>query len=469
MTSTTNKSDAVIYKTTNNLGGAITGTKVVNKVVGNFFSSVDLAEAILGSTIFWGGYIKNDSLTDIGENFTVFIDPNTPHADDEVTIGLDPAGLNGTMQTIATNATAPTGVEFLLAPTYNQGVFMGTLKPGEKYPFWLKRVVNVTHTEQKHNNFFVNIGFDPPAGSIDDGSGSGGGSGGGGGGGGGPPPSDLDIAVDSDWGTSSGTQASIDNIHSFSGLDGLITAGDIAYKSSINDKWKDMTSGIRQGIPVFWSPGNHDHEDNKGWISYFESLFGVSKTYNSATIGNILIVTGDIYTDFSTSSAQYKFIKKALEDAKNNTSIKWKIVVQHEPLYGSKSQHGNNSKWRDAFFPLFTANGVDLSINGHNHHYERTYPLTFNSGSPSKPTIVHQGDDPTYTDPGGTICLTVGTGGHDIQYDFSGSRNSWSAFGEDTYFGFLMLSLSNGGKTLTGKFYKNSGHSLTDTWSITKA
>lgn len=371
------------------------------------------------------------------------------------------------MQTIATNATTPTGVEFLLAPTYNQGVFMGTLKPGEKYPFWLRRVVNVTRTEQKHNNFFVNIGFDPPAGSSDDdGSGSGGG-GGGGGGTPGPTPSDLDLAVDGDWGTSSGTQATIDNIASFSGIDGIILPGDISYQSK-GDKWRDMTNGIRQGIPVFWGPGNHDHEDGSGLISFYESLFGISKTYNSAIIGNILIITGDVYTSFSTSSAQYTFIKSELEKAKNNSSIKWKMVVQHEPLYGSKSDHGMNAKWRDAFFPLFTANGVDFSINGHNHHYERTFPLTYNSGSPSNPTVVHQGDDPNYTDPGGTICLTVGTGGHDIQYKFSGSRNSWSAFGEDSYFGFLMLSLSNGGKTITGKFYKNSGHTLTDTFSVTK-
>ena len=428
--------------------------------------------------MYWGGYLKNDSLAEDGDNFTLFIDPNTPHEDDEVQIGLDPSGLNGTMQTIPTVTTAPTGVTFFLAPTYNQGVFVGKLKHGEKYPFWLRRALNPTRTEQKHNNFFINIGFDPPAGSSGGGSGSGSGSGGSGGGTGGgsggggvpgPAPDDVDIAVDSDWGTSSGTQATIDNINNFgSTIKALLIAGDISYQSK-GDKWRDMTKSIRDGgVITRYAPGNHDYEDGSGLVSFYNSLFGQGKTYTTTTIGNILIITGDVYTSFSTSSDQYKFIKKALEDAKNNSSILWKIILYHEPIFGSKSQHSNNSKWRDAFMPLFTDNGVDLAINGHNHHYERTFPLTWNSGSPSKPNQVNVGQEPNYTDPGGTICLTVGTGGHDIQYKID-SDSAWQAFAEDSYFGFLMLSLTNSGRKLSGKFYKNSGHTLTDNWSITKA
>jgi len=469
------KTDAVLYYSSASLstGGAISGTKIQNKQVQNFFKSIGLAEAVLGSTTYLGFYVKNDSATETGLNFTIFVDPNTPHETDEITIGADPAGLNGVMQTIATITTDPVGVSFELAPTYNQGIFVGTLKPGEYFPLWLKRIITPTRVEQKHNNFFVNIGFDPTAGSGSGGSGSGsggGGSGGGTGGGGtpGPAPGDIDIAVDSDWGTSSGTQATIDNINSFPTIKYLLIAGDISYQSK-GDKWRDMTAKIRDGgVITRFAPGNHDYEDGSGLISFYTSLFSQGKTYSSTTIGNILVITGDVYTSFSTSSDQYKFIKGELEKAKNNSSILWKIVLYHEPIFGSKSQHSNNSKWRDTFMPLFTANKVDLAINGHNHHYERTFPLTWNSGSPSKPNQVNTGQDPNYTDPGGTICLTVGTGGHDIQYKID-SDSAWQAFAQDSYFGFLMISLGNGGKTLTGKFYKNSGHTLTDTWSITKA
>lgn len=358
------KSDAVIYHSTTGpgRGGAISTNKVINKQRDNFFASVDLAEAVLGSTVFWGGYVRNDHPSEKADNVTLFIDPNTEHEDDEVQVGLEPkvivpgsyhyepyqtfngtsdfvdvpdaanldlakftitcwfrtsadysaSGLNaigaivnkggygsettgenlnygiwidtdnkihagfeetagtdhfvvsstvkndgewhhgavsyynqtelrlyidGTLQTplsttttpevnakpltigknsraadryfqgdidevhvwnnglnpdeiednytdgiipnpndleysntfgdtiqvlqtIPDTITPPLNVEFLVAPTYNQGAFIGELEPGEGRGFWLKRVVNVTHKEQKLNAFSLNIGFD---------------------------------------------------------------------------------------------------------------------------------------------------------------------------------------------------------------------------------------------------------------------------------------------------------------------
>jgi hypothetical protein len=658
------KTDAAIYYSSvaGFRGGKISANKVPNKTRDNFFTSIGLTEALAGSMVFWGGYIKNSSLTEIMDNVTVFIDPNTEHPDDEVQIALEPnvvsgyrfepyfvatgatydetvdtpaldvfrftisawfktttlpspegmiankggigddtAGQNmnyglwmtstGTisagfedaagvdkfvaspltyhdglwhwtaitydsntlrlyvdnsvtpvatlattstpevnalpfrigansraldryftgsidevrvwnrelesdeltdlfndnsssssgkiigknfgantheMQTIATINTDPIGVEWSTAPTYLQGLHMGSLNPGAAYPFWLRRIINQTREEQKLNNFVVRIAFDPPAGTTGGGSGDGDG-------GGTPTPTptpsagDVDIAFDGDWGTSSGTKATVDNILSFPSVANTVVVGDISYESK-GDKWASMTAKLRaNGKKMYWNPGNHEYSDGSGLVAFYKQLFGTDKTYGSFTIGNILFVTGDMYIDFSSGSAQYNFIKKALEDAKNNSSILWKIVTYHEPLYGSSSNHKNNSKWRDTYHPLYDANGVDVAVNGHNHHYERTFPLKFNSGSPGSPSVVSKSQNPTYTSPGGTIFITCGLGGHDIQYKFKGGRNTWSAFGDDSTFGFLMISLSNGGKTLTGKLYKNSSHSLLDTWSITKA
>lgn len=658
------KTDAVIYYSSASQfrGGKISANKVPNKSRDNFFVSVGLTEAMAGSTVYWGGYIKNSNATEIMDNVTVFIDPNTEHPEDEVQIGLEPnvvsgyrfepyftgtganfdttpdsasldifrftvaawfrtstigggdhvilckggvgddtagnnnnyilnidtngkvlggfetgagvdnyvtsplayndglwhwgavtydstrvrlyvddpvtpvATLNTTstpeinaqavnigrnsynsanffvgdidevrvwnrelesdeltdlmndntssssgrvlektfgtnthqMQTIATITTEPTGVEWSTAPSYFLGLHMGPLSPNVAYPFWLRRTLNQTREELKRNNFVVRIAFDPPPGTTGTGSGDGDG-------GGGPSPTpgpaagDVDIAFDGDWGTSSGTKATTDNILSFPSVMNTVVVGDISYESK-GDKWRDITAGLRaNGKKMYWNPGNHEYSDASGLVSFYKQLFGTDKTYGSFTIGNILFVTGDMYIDFKSGSAQYNFIKKALEDAKNNSSILWKVVTYHEPLYGSKSNHGNNSSWRNIYHPLYDANGVDVAINGHNHHYERSFPLKFNSGSPGSPTIVSKSQEPNYNNPGGTIFVTCGLGGHDIQYRFSGSRVAWSADGEDSFFGFLMLSLSNGGKTLTGKLYKNSGHALAETWSITKA
>ena len=657
------KSDAVIYDSTTgpNRGGPIATSKVPNKQRDNFFDSIDLAEAVLGSTVFWGGYVKNDHPTENADNVTLFIDPNTVHEDDEVQVGLEPnvivpgsyqydphGTFNGTsdfvdvpdaahldlekftiscwfrtsadyspsgrnsiglivnkggfgsaatgenmsyglyiatdnkiyggfeetdgtghsavsfttkndglwhhaaisyynkeelrlyidgvaqtplsttttpeinakpltigknsraadryfegdidevyvwsnglnpdeiqdlyqdgiipnphdleysntfgstihiLQTIANINTSPLNVEFKVAPSYNQGAFIGQLRHGEARGFWLRRAINPTHTEQKLNSFSLNIGFDPPAGSI------GGGSGSGSGGGGtdpppnpGPTPSDLDMAFDGDWGTSSGTKSTISNIDSFASIKHIVNLGDTSYENTA-DKWESMTANLRKsGRKMYHTVGNHD--TSSSLISAYKRIFGISKNYNSSTIGNILLINGNMYESFDSGSAQYKFIKSELEKAKNNSSILWKIVTHHEPLVGSSSQHRNNGSWKKAYQPLYEANGVDLVLNGHNHHYERSYPLRGSS-------IVNKSQEPNYTNPGAPIYITCGLGGHDVQYKFKGSRESWSAKGDDTFFGFLMLSLSDSGRKLTGKCYKNNKTAF-ETFSITK-
>ena len=52
---------------------------------------------------------------------------------------------------------------------------------------------------------------------------------------------------------------------------------------------------------------------------------------------------------------------------------------------------------------------MDLVLQGHNHNYERTYPIVFNSTDLSNP-IETSTNTTTYTDPDGKIFVTVGTG-----------------------------------------------------------
>lgn len=373
------------------------------------------------------------------------------------------------MQTVANINTAPTNVTFFPAPTYNQGVFIGTLQPNEGRGFWLQRILNPTREEKKRNLFDIGIGFDPRSGS----SGTGSGSGSGGGGSNPPPgpaPGDFSVGIDADWGTSSGTKAAIDNISNFMEDDPtfmtVISAGDTSYQST-GDKWLSMTQSIRSGgRKIVWAPGNHDYEDGKGLVKQFQQALGLgSSTWYSVTVGNMFILVADHYKSFSSGSSQYNFLKSQMEAAKNNSSLLWKLLVFHEPLYSGKSKHGNNSGFRDIYHPLADTNKFDFFICGHNHNYQRSFPIKYNSGSPSSPTI-HSSGDPNYNSPDGVIHIVCGLGGHDIQYGISNTP-AHNAFQEDSYFGFLMLTVSNNGRTLTGKGYKNN-HDIFDTFTINK-
>jgi hypothetical protein len=71
------------------------------------------------------------------------------------------------------------------------------------------------------------------------------------------------------------------------------------------------------------------------------------------------------------------------------------------------------SSLRDAYHPLFDRYNVDLVLQAHQHNYQRTYSLNYNSDNPSNPIETNNNTD-TYNDPSGQIYATVGTGGVSI-------------------------------------------------------
>jgi hypothetical protein len=118
----------------------------------------------------------------------------------------------------------------------------------------------------------------------------------------------------------------------------------------------------------------------------------------------------------------------------------------------------------DTYHPLFEKYRVDIVLQGHNHHYERTYPIKFNSASPSNP-IETSANTNSYTDPDGQIFLTGGTGG-----EKSHSFTAIADYSAKQYLGFgiLDIDITDNGKTLAGKFYADKNGIMIDQFIITK-
>ena len=470
------ESDSVIYDSTqsDHRGGAInTSVKVANNIRGNFFAGVSRADAILGSDHYGCWYVRNDHATETLTNVVVFIDVNTPHEDDIIMIGKGTSAINGTEQTIADIYTPPNSVTWSEAPTYNQGVLLGTLKPGESQAFWIWDKIDPTEVEGINKAELV-IAFDPPAGSDGSGSGSGGGTPGGGGGGstGGGSVQDFGVAFTGDWSLSSDASATVKNIVSFSDTLTTVGTGDNSYTDA-GDKWADITADLRKGDRKMVSAfGNHDRKEGTPQpelTNFYLSLFGISNdgnAYFDYTVGNMYIVFVDCYSTFTSGSTQYNWVKDKMEKAKNNSAINWRVLVGHEPIYTSPTNYSSTTSLRDAYHPLMVANNFDLWFNGHNHNYMRTFPLTYNSGSPGSPTIVHSGDEPNYSNPGGQIIIQVGSAGRSSHRSFSGTA-AFSAAQQDSSYGFLQVKVTLNGSNLTGKFYRNNG-TLFDQFTIVK-
>lgn len=123
------------------LGGAISETEV-GAGLENLFANALGAEAAAGSVKYRCFYVQNDhgSLTLI--DTLTWISQLTTSEDDEIAIGLDPAGVNGTATTVANEDSAPAGVSFSTPTNSGAGLDIGDLEPGEFQAIWVRRTVD---------------------------------------------------------------------------------------------------------------------------------------------------------------------------------------------------------------------------------------------------------------------------------------------------------------------------------------
>jgi tartrate-resistant acid phosphatase type 5 len=62
---------------------------------------------------------------------------------------------------------------------------------------------------------------------------------------------------------------------------------------------------------------------------------------------------------------QKKWLERVLSQA--DTTIAWKMVVGHHPLYSAGKRYGKTQDAENAFLPIFTKYGVDAYLCGHEH------------------------------------------------------------------------------------------------------
>jgi hypothetical protein len=194
----------------------------------------------------------------------------------------------------------------------------------------------------------------------------------------------------------------------------------------------------------------------------------LDKLYGSFDYRHVHFVTMASESKFDKGSAQYKFIDKDLKKASENKDVEWIIVTTYGPFYTSPSTHKAEKGLRDIYHPLFEKYNVDLVLQAHNHNYQRTYPISYNSaGDSSEPTVTNQLTTGYNSHTGGTVFAIVGTGGESFYPLESQAPYVASQFGK---FGFLNIDISNGNPhtKLTGTFYDNKGGDVKDQFTIEK-
>jgi len=264
-----------------------------------------------------------------------------------------------------------------------------------------------------------------------------------------------------DWACNKETKKTIKKI---SKLDPelVLGLGDYTFESISPQCWFDISKPIDDKLKI--AIGNHDLDYQ---ISYYQLLnhYNLQEPYYSFDFQNIHFLAISSEHSFEEGSKQYEFIKKDLEESLPDSSILWRIVFLHKPMYTSADFDRKYSEGlKNTFHQLFEKYSVDIVLSGHTQYYQRSLPLSYNNDNDTTPFVMNHNNN-EYNNQDGIIFITVGTAGdkiHHISYYLPYYTIQQGKFG------FLNFDLENNGHTLTGTFYDTDDLDILDRFVISK-
>lgn len=171
----------------------------------------------------------------------------------------------------------------------------------------------------------------------------------------------------------------------------VITMGDNQYSSGTLSEYQnyfDKTWGKYKSI-MKPSPGNHESYDTPSFSGY-DKYFGAiakpqGKRYYSWDKGNWHFVALDS-NDFTSSGADAEPAQMTWLKADLAATTKGCIATYYHHPRWSTGERGDDENGV-ALWKVMTDHKVDLVLNGHEHHYERFFPLNNSGQKDAKGTV----------------------------------------------------------------------------------
>ena len=217
--------------------------------------------------------------------------------------------------------------------------------------------------------------------------------------------------------------------------DAVLHAGDIAYdldKSGgrVGDRFLREIEPMAAHVPYLTCPGDHERFHNFVHYRFRFSMPGVQwpmpieRLFYSVDIGNVHLISynTEAYFELDNAEDQLKWLKADLLKANlNRRKVPWIIAMGHKAMYCSDTYPDDctsiASKVRGGLESLFYESRVDLIIQGHEHAYERMWPLY--KGQP---------ESHSYVNPRSPVHLIIGSSGISyISSQFTKQKSDWSA------------------------------------------
>ncbi len=276
-------------------------------------------------------------------------------------------------------------------------------------------------------------------------------------------PQKFVIAAYGDAGITSNSKAVVAAVNGAK-PDLVVLLGDLSYANGgsqkIWDTWFQNLQLAADHVPHMPSLGNHETYGND--LNTYLARFTLpnNERWYSYNAGDLHLIALDSMSPLTPGSPQYEWLAADLAQAVQNPQIRWKIAYLHYPPFTSGMAHPNDgAAIRTHGVPLFDAYHVDLVLAGHEHNYERSFPLN-EGGVKSSSSLTN------YPDPTGTIYVVSGTGGQSLYNQFASPKPDWSVY-RSAWHGFTKITVDTN-HTMAVQGLRTSG-TTADGFTVSKS
>ncbi|KAF0314612.1 Acid phosphatase type 7 [Amphibalanus amphitrite] len=232
--------------------------------------------------------------------------------------------------------------------------------------------------------------------------------------------------------------------------DAVLHVGDFGYdmydqEGEVGDTFMRQIQPVAAHLPYMTCPGNHEQYGNfSNYKNRFSMPGGTESMYYSFDMGPVhfISISTEFYyfTGYGTGQAfsQYNWLVSDLEAASEpsaRAARPWIVLYGHRPMYCTNRDGDDCTKVHDrvrvgapdleppipGLEDLLMQYGVDLAVWGHEHSYERMWPL-YNY------RIYNGTDDNPYRNPGAPVHIVTGSAGCQENLSPFSIKMPWTAF-----------------------------------------
>ncbi|PID37711.1 MAG: hypothetical protein CSB49_08675 [Proteobacteria bacterium] len=175
------------------------------------------------------------------------------------------------------------------------------------------------------------------------------------------------------------------------------------------DRWFTTMQPLAAKAPMLVAIGNHEDNSREYYAQLAMPTHASSpargydtESFYSIDVGPIHVIALSTEPVGSPQGSQVRWLLADLAKARKNPATRWIIAMGHRPPV-SCGRHGDHLPAKRTWTRIFERYGVDLTLWGHDHNYQRSKPLRGD-----KP--VADGKAPVASGAGVTYIVTGGAG-----------------------------------------------------------